>query len=395
MEDWNLNIFTAVISTIAIVVAVYGIFSKRPRVFCKVVPVFNDDVIDLNMHITNCGDKPSFDVNVTVYDNLESYINTYNSSELLEINWKLSTFKKNMTKTPELKYDHMILENDLNNYNIKKEFTKKHLSKCFNYDIKFLNGGETEIRFLGRKSDNKGYLNKNFKMNLNISFSEDLKIGFVSKWFISAIVSTIFYIYLFICNSCYTFGLYSPYFYNIYFYFKFISDFKFKLGKDTFKINLNNKSVTIYHSYNDIITINDLEYPYKAVDREMDKKMDILCDYVKIKSKNIFFNDILYKTWESKLTKDEFNIMRKYRLLYGNNYYQYIKLFERLYEINCDKEIKNKEGFKKKYVSLMLAMNNSNMLSEKEKNNIKRIHLQHDEMRINKGEHNERKKRRK
>lgn len=236
MEYWNLNTFTAVISTIAIVVAVYGIFSKRPRVFCKIIPVFNDDVIDLNMHITNCGDKPSFDVNVTVYDNLESYINTYNSNELLDFNWKLSTFKKNMRNTPELYYDHMILENDLNNYKIRKEFTKKHLSKCFNYDIKFLNGGETEVRFFGGKADNKGYLNKNFKINLNINFSEDLKIGFISKWIFTCIISIIFYVYSFFCNFCYTFGLYSSCFHTIYFYFKFFSDCKFKLGKIFLKL---------------------------------------------------------------------------------------------------------------------------------------------------------------
>lgn len=395
MEYWNLNIFTAVISTIAIVVAVYGIFSKRPRVFCKIVPVFNDDVIDLNIHITNCGDKPAFDVNVTVYDNLESYINTYNSSELLDFNSKLSNFKKNMTKTPELYYDHMILENNLNNYTIRKEFTEKHLSKCFNYDIKFLNGSETEVRFFGRKSDDKGYLNPNFKMNLNMSFSEDLKIGFISKWFFSTIISTIFYVYLFFCNFCYTFGLYSPYFYNIYFYFKFISDCRFKLGKDIFKINLNNKSVTIYHSYNDIITINDLDYPYKAIDKEMDKKMDIICEYINLKRERLFFNDNLYSMWESKLTKDELKIMNIYRTNYANNYDNYINLYEKLYEEHCDELIKNKEIFKKKYETLMVIMHKSKLLTDSQKSKIRNINDKYSGMIKNKGAYNERKKRRK
>lgn len=127
----------------------------------------------------------------------------------------------------------------------------------------------------------------------------------------------------------------------------------------------------------------------------MDKKMDIICEYIDLKRDRLFFNDNLYSTWESRLTKDELKIMKIYRFKNTNDYNKYIDLYSKLYTDYCDEMIKNKDGFKKKYENLMIIMWKSSLLTEDQKKNIKAINDTYAIMRINKGEHNERKKRRK
>lgn len=295
-------------------------------------------------------------------------------------------------------FETSMMKTELDGYISRENNTRQHLSNCFNNTIKFLSGGEDQLVFLGIVSDQKGFLKKEFEIKANISFYEELKLTIFTKnalkiiiYFFDGLVEIFWLLTSVILNFFNIFDINTI----LYHYFKESIDKTNKNFIDLFKIDLENDRILVYHSYDDLV-VNSEKYPYKAVDNNLDDKLNMICDYVTVKTKNLFFNDVLYTTWESKLTKDELTIMRKYRLLYGNNYHQYIKLFERLYEVNCDKEIKNKEGFKKKYVGLILAMHNSNMLNETDKQAIRNIHLKYEQMKINKGENlNERKKRRK
>lgn len=388
MDDSYFNWLTGILAIIAIVVSLYGVFSKKPRIFFKIVPVYNDDIVDFNINITNCGDKPAFDINITVDDKIENYINTYNEQELIDIEERIESLKENIKHNECLFIDYSIEKEDLDNYMKKKEFTKNHLFSCFNYDIKFLSGNETEVRFLGRKSEDKGFLKLDCTINANISFYEELKFGFISNSLFMIILSVVFFSYSFLFNIFCLFGFYSSCFYSIYYYVTMLDNSMFLVskGKGKWKIDMNNNKIVIQHVYKDKIIIKSKNYPYKAVDNGIEKKLETLCDYVESKNETLFFDSEIYNIWESSLTRTELSIIDEYRLSYVHDYKKYVLLYKRLFREDCDDFINNNIQFKNKYEKLMIIMAKSNLIPSNYKKEIIQINNNYVYKRMSRGE---------
>lgn len=392
---------TVLISIIAVLLSYFGVISKKPRVFFKITPVFKDEYVFLNLHIENCGDKPAFNIEIQLKEDFSDLINLYDKEEFLNKQDNIIKKENEMPKSNDPLFNFKFIEidymkDDLEQYITREHISKNNLSNCFNNSIKFLSGGDKQRIFMGVVSDKKGFLKKNFEINAKISFQEDLKLTFFTKNCLKFII-TIFFsttklfnrinkllrlmikpFKLFewvILNFLHIFDIYTG---INYYLFKLIGKIKNDFMKffKLFYLDLENDRILVYHEYNDFVKNKDT-YPAEAVDSDLDEKLNLICEYINVKTKNLFFNDILYKTWEVKLTKDELKIMNNYRFLYGNGYKQYIDLFGRLYEEHCDEVIKNKNSFKKKYTSLILAMHNSGMLSEREKMQIKSIYYKH------------------
>lgn len=368
---------TIVIAIIAILFSYYAVISKKPRIFLKIVPAFKDNVgVHLNLKISNSGDKPAFDIKLTLNNDIENFISDgyiVDKEERLKrseknsmIDEMLKDLRKNIGRTSEVnKFKLMELLGKRDDFFILKK-TEENFIKCFGNNINFISGGESENLFLGISSFNKGFLRTKFKINVSISFYEELKIDFFSKQFLKT-----FFSFLDICSK---FSIMIQkiiigylYFLRIYFinsYFKIDcrqTIVNFLLDKQI-RIDINNSRIIINYNYNYIVNF-DSDYPVEASYSSIEKKIDILCNYIYDEKKYLFFNSEIYKNWESTLTKDELKIMSSYKIIYGHNYDKYIELYSIMYEDNCDEKIKNKIGFKEKYKKFMILLYKSELLS--------------------------------
>lgn len=376
---------TIVIAIIAILFSYYSVISKKPRIFLKIVPAFKDNFgVHLNLQVSNAGDKPAFDVKLTLKDHPEIFIHDifYSASqekkieENIMINKQLDLFKnKKIEELTEVEKFNLrnLLGNGKDNYYLRRGRTKQNLEKCFGHIINFISSGDSETLFMGISKNSSDFLKEKFKMNVNISFYEELKIDFFSKQILKLIFNILdrISILMIIMHSLLICLLYFLNIYpiNIYFNINYKEKIIKTLLNNNIKIDIKNSRVIINYNYEYFVEF-DINYPVKASYSNIEKKIDVLCEHLENEKKYLFFNSQIYKNWELSLTKDEMKIILHYKNIYGHYYDKYINLYGLMYEDNCDEMIKNKKGFKEKYKKLIMLIYDSGLLSTEQRKSI-------------------------
>lgn len=385
---------TILIAIIAILISYYGVISKRPRVFFKILPVFIDEDTSLNLKVTNCGDKPAFDVKIILEDNVEKFMDLYTEEEYRSKIKELdSLIFKGTREDAKIRYTSAVnLLNELEKYRNLRDMTKHVFSSSFNQTIKFISGGDDEIIALGKTSIEKGSLKYEFEIHSKISFNDEFKLDFITKrilifflYIFKFLLNFFYFMYSILISFLHHFGLYPiiSYIIDFIFIYKWFINF---LDKNNISIDLANSRIIVNYKYDYDLKFR-LPSKSKSPYSESEKKLDAIYGYIDSKNKDFFINST-YQIWERKLTKDELNIMTKYRIFYGCDYDKYIDIYDRLYDSDCDEYINKKNTFKKKYEDFIQLMYNSDCITEDQRNKISTITVYMEA-------ENERKKRRK
>jgi hypothetical protein len=381
MVDISFNELTIIMAILAIIISYYGITSKKPRVFFKLDPVYDNNKWHLNLSVFNCGDKPAFNIKIRTNNCLENFI--YKDRGLLNLKKKLSESKQSKFRDGLIK--------DIKSFNKVESVSRRYyrnlrtieesekvfkqsmvdLEECFSQTIQFISGNDESSIYMGEKANDSifgkhGYLKSGLQIKANVMFDEEFRLDFFVKHFLKINILAFFYFYMFLIEI----------FYKEKYIFLDSENLKNKFM--TFSIlgfvqlDLNNGRFFINHNY-EYSSKGSESYQYKAEDNEIVGQIEEISKSIKISNLDIFFKSHLYLVWEDLLTDSELLLLNSYKIKYLNDYSNYISLYSIIYEKECPENIKNNELFKEKYITLIYIIYKSKVLSIENKSDIELI----------------------
>lgn len=368
-------------AVLAIIISYYGITSKKPRVFFKLDPVYENSTWNLNVSVFNCGDKPAFNIKIRTNICLENLI--YEDKGLLNL-------KKELSESKQFKFREGIIK-DIKSFNKAESVSRRYyrnlrtfyecekikkqsmvdLEQCFSQTIQFISGNDESSIYMGRLANDSifgkhGYLKSGLHIKANVMFDEEFRLDFFVRHFLKMTILTFFYFYMFLIETFYKEKYIFLDFEKLKNQFMTVSVFGF------FKLDLNNGRFFINHDY-EYSSKGSESYQYKAEDNELVGQIEEISKAIKISNLDIFFKSHLYLVWEDLLTDSELFIINSYKIKYLNDYSSYISLYSIIYEKECPEDIKNNESFKEKYITLIHIMYKSKVLSFENRSDIELI----------------------
>ena len=371
MVDISFNELTIIMAILAIIISYYGITSKKPRVFFKLDPVYENSKWHVNLSVFNCGDKPAFNIKIRTNSCLENFI--YEDKGLLNLKKKLNESKQSKFRDGLIKdiKSFIKVESVSRRYyrNLRtleesekiKRQSMVDLDECFSQTIQFISGNDGSSIYMGEKENDSifgkhGYLKSGLEIKANVMFDEEFRLDFFVKHFLKINILTFFYFYIFLIDKLYKEKYIFLDFEKLKNQFMTFSVFGFV------KLDLNNGRFFINHNY-EYTSKGSESYQYKAEDNELVGHIEKISKAINISNLDLFFKSHLYLVWEDLLTDSELLIFNSYKIKYLNDYSNYISLYSIIYEQECPEDIKNNESFKEKYITLIYIMYKSKLMS--------------------------------